>query len=57
MCIKELRLVTIQLPENFSPIGVGTNRISHIRVSAKFNLKDITESPGVPCPFREPVCL
>jgi hypothetical protein len=36
MCIKGLRLVTIQLPENFSPIGEGTNRISHIRISQKF---------------------
>src|SRR4030095_1125185 len=33
LCIKELRLVTIQLPEKFSPIGVGTNRSSHIRLS------------------------
>src|SRR5215208_3442172 len=32
-CIKELRLVTMQLPEKFSPIGVGTNRSSHIRLS------------------------
>jgi hypothetical protein len=36
LCIKELRLVTMQLPEKFSPIGVGTNRSSHIRVSRKF---------------------
>jgi hypothetical protein len=28
MCIKELRLVTIQLPEKFSPIGAGINRTS-----------------------------
>jgi hypothetical protein len=37
MCIKGLRLVTAQLPEKFSPIGVGTNRSSHIRVSQKFS--------------------
>jgi hypothetical protein len=36
MCIKVLRLITMQLPENFSPIGVGTNGSSHIRVSANF---------------------
>ena len=36
MCIKGLRLVTIQLPEKFSPIGVGTNRSSHIRRSRKY---------------------
>jgi hypothetical protein len=35
MCIKGLRLVTVQLPEKFSPIGVGTNRSSHIRLSRK----------------------
>src|SRR5215208_702861 len=35
-CIKGLRLVTMQLPEKFSPIGVGTNRSSHIRLSRKF---------------------
>src|SRR5215208_5783685 len=35
MCIKGLRLVTMQLPEKFSPIGEGTNRSSHIRVSRK----------------------
>jgi hypothetical protein len=35
MCIKGLRLVTTQLPEKFSPIGEGTNRSSHIRVSRK----------------------
>jgi hypothetical protein len=39
MCIKVLRLVTMQLPEKFSPIGVGTNRRSHIRVSRKFTKK------------------
>src|SRR5215213_9345357 len=33
MCIKGLRLVTMQLPEKFSSIGLGTNRSSHIRVS------------------------
>src|SRR5215203_4120325 len=26
MCIKGLRLVTMQLPVKFSPIGLGTNR-------------------------------
>ncbi len=26
LCIKELRLVTMQLPEKFSPIGPGLNR-------------------------------
>jgi hypothetical protein len=36
MCIKGLRLVTMQLPEKFSPIGLGTNRSSHIRLSRKF---------------------
>src|SRR5918993_2900595 len=36
MGIKVLRLVTMQLPEKFSPIGVGTNRSSHIRPSGKF---------------------
>jgi hypothetical protein len=35
MCIKGLRLVTMQLPEKFLPIGVGTNRSSHIRLSAQ----------------------
>ena len=38
MCIKGLRLVTVQLPEKFLPIGVGTNRSSHNRVSTKFAL-------------------
>ena len=38
MCIKGLRLATMQLPEKFSLIGVGTNRSSHIRVSANFPL-------------------
>ena len=38
MCIKGLRLVTVQLPEKFSPVGLGTNRSSHIRISAKFVL-------------------
>ena len=28
MCIKRLRLVTVQLPEKFSPIGPGTHRTS-----------------------------
>jgi hypothetical protein len=37
-CIKGLRLVTMQLPEKFSPIGVGTNRSSHIRLSRNFAL-------------------
>src|SRR5829696_10488020 len=36
ICIKGLRLVTMQLPEKFSPIGVGANRSSHIRLSRKF---------------------
>src|SRR5215218_7949676 len=36
MCIKGLRLVTMQLAEKFSPVGVGTNRSSHIRLSRKF---------------------
>src|SRR5215203_6556109 len=36
MCIKGLRLVTMQLPEKFSAIVLGTNRSSHIRVSANF---------------------
>src|SRR5215208_2339016 len=35
MCIKGLRLVTMQLPEKFSPIALGTNGSSHIRVSWK----------------------
>jgi hypothetical protein len=39
MCIKGLRLVTMQLPEKFSPIRLGTNRSSHIRVSRKFTKK------------------
>jgi hypothetical protein len=33
----------MQLPENFSPIGVGTNRSSHIRLSAKFALIEYSE--------------
>jgi hypothetical protein len=40
MCIKGLRLVTMQLLEKFSPMGLGTNRSSHIRVSRKL-------APGV----------
>ena len=36
MCIKGLRLVTMQLPEKFSPVGLRTNRSSHIRVSTKY---------------------
>jgi hypothetical protein len=28
LCIKGLRLVTLQLPENFSPIGPGLRRTS-----------------------------
>jgi hypothetical protein len=43
MCIKGLRLVTMQLPEKFSPIGVGTYRSSHIRVSQKFALMEFSE--------------
>jgi hypothetical protein len=42
MCIKGLRLVTMQLPENFSPIGVGTYRSSHIRLSPKFVLMEFS---------------
>src|SRR5215217_323632 len=34
-CIKGLRLVTMQLPEKFSPIGLGTNRRFANRVSRK----------------------
>ena len=36
MCIKRLRLVTVQLPEKFSPIGPGTQRTSPRRSSTKF---------------------
>jgi hypothetical protein len=43
MCIKGLRLVTMQLPEKFSPIGVGINRSSLIRVSQKFALMEFSE--------------
>jgi hypothetical protein len=43
MCIKGLRLVTMLLPEKFSPIGLRTNRSSHIRVSAKFALMEFSE--------------
>jgi hypothetical protein len=39
MCIKRLRLVTMQLPEKFSPIGVGTNRSSHIRLSKEVHIE------------------
>jgi hypothetical protein len=35
ICIKGLRLVTVQLPEKFSPIGLGTNRRSHSQRSTK----------------------
>jgi hypothetical protein len=42
-CIKGLRLVTMQLPEKFSPIGLGTNQSSHIRVSAKFALTEFSQ--------------
>jgi hypothetical protein len=34
--IKESRLVTMQLPEKFSPIGPGLNRTSPLRSSKKF---------------------
>src|SRR5215212_7422785 len=37
MCIKGLRLVTVQLPEKFSPIRPGTNRSSPERASRKRN--------------------
>jgi len=43
MCIKGLRLVTMLLPEKFSPIGLRTNRSSHIRVSGKFALMEFSE--------------
>src|SRR5215207_6011662 len=43
VCIKGLRLVTIQLPEKFSPIGLRTNRSSHIRVSQKFALTEFSQ--------------
>ena len=36
MCIKGLRLVTVQLPEKFSPVELGTNRSSPIRCSTNF---------------------
>jgi hypothetical protein len=42
MCIKGLRLVTMQLPEKFLPIGLGTNRSSHIRLSARFVLTEFS---------------
>ena len=29
MCIKGLRLVTMQLPEKFSPIGAGPTELRH----------------------------
>ena len=48
MCIKGLRLVTVQLPEKFSPIGVGTNLSSHNRVSPKFVLQAVTKGQGSP---------
>src|SRR5215208_3736723 len=52
-CIKGLRLVTMQLPEKFSPIGVGTNRTSHIRVSRKFApTDDYEELPFFPSSAR-----
>jgi hypothetical protein len=35
-CIKGLRLVTVQLPEKFSPIGPEFNRTSPLRSSKKF---------------------
>src|SRR5215213_1425946 len=56
MCIKGLRLVTMQLPEKFSPIGLGTNRSSHIRLSQKF-VCGVTKSRGSPCSPRGPLCL
>ena len=43
MCIKGLRLATMELPEKLSPIGLGTNRISHIRLSRKFELPAATK--------------
>ena len=42
LCIKGLRLVTVQLPEKCSPIRAGTNRISPYRVSAKFVLMEFS---------------
>src|SRR5215208_6085185 len=52
-CIKGLRLVPMQLPEKFSPTGLGTNQSSHIRVSRKFVLTCYEGSLWVPfsrCP-------
>src|SRR5215212_2010038 len=37
LCIKALRLVTLQLPEKFSPIGPGLDRTSRLRRSRKFS--------------------
>src|SRR5688572_1567525 len=54
MCIKGLRLVTVRLPEKFSPIGLGTNRSSHIRVSTKFALRSVTKGRCSPHPPRRP---
>src|SRR5215216_4839115 len=54
MCIKWFRLVTMQLPEKFSPIGLGTNRSSHIRLSRKFaetRMLGVNLSVGHPGPF------
>jgi hypothetical protein len=45
LCIKGLRLVTLQLPENFSPIGLRLDRTSPNRGSLKFGCT-ILHSPG-----------
>src|SRR5215213_2302114 len=36
LCIEELRLVTVQLPEKCSPMGLGLNRHSPFPNSRKF---------------------
>src|SRR5215212_3278178 len=45
-CIKGLRLVTVQLLEKFSPIGVGTNRSSHSGHSRKFGCRLLHNNVG-----------
>jgi hypothetical protein len=68
LCSKGLRLVTTQLPEKFLPIGLGTNRSSYIRLSARFVLTEFSEvrlfrtrlphegaHPSLSCVFHPPV--
>src|SRR5215217_4164573 len=45
MCIKGLRLVTMQLPEKFSPSRLGTNRTSPSRSSEKCGARQRSMPP------------